>query len=147
MTHSPPRRASTIPAFAALFGAGLAANGAYMLVDPIAWYFAVPGVTTTGRLNQHFVRDIGMIFALVGIAFALGAARPALRVSLWGVGAFWLTGHALFHAWEVAVGLCDASALERDFPAVTLPALIAVALTLWAARTAPFPERPALAST
>lgn len=36
-------------ALASLLGAGLAANGLYMLAAPAAWYFAVPGVTTTGR--------------------------------------------------------------------------------------------------
>ena len=133
------RRASAIPALAALFGVASAANGAYMLVAPADWYFAVPGVTTTGPFNQHFVRDIGLIFALIGLAFVAGAAQPALRVALWGAAAFWLAGHALFHMWEVAVGICSASALLQDFPAVTLPALIAIALTLWAARRDPIP--------
>jgi hypothetical protein len=44
----------------------------------------------------------------------------------------WLAGHALFHFWEVAVGICAPSALLRDFPAVTLPAIIGAGLTLWA---------------
>lgn len=121
---------------AIVFGAALASNGIYMLLDPTGWYFAVPGVTTTGPFNQHFLRDIGLIFLLVGMAFIVGALRPAARVSLWGMGAFWLSGHALFHVWEVAVGICGASALLRDFPAVTLPALVAIGLTAWAARTA-----------
>lgn len=120
-------------ALASLLGAGLAANGLYMLAAPAAWYFAVPGVTTTGPFNQHFLRDIGLIFVLIGAAFFLGIARPMQRVTLWGAAAIWLTGHALFHIWEVAVGICGASALARDFPAVTLPALIAIALTVWAA--------------
>jgi hypothetical protein len=46
----------------------------------------------------------------------------------------WLSFHALFHFWEVAVGICGASALARDFPAVTLPALLALGLTFWAQR-------------
>jgi hypothetical protein len=33
---------------------------------------------------------------------------------------------------EVAVGICSPSAMPRDFPAVTLPAIIGVVLTLWA---------------
>jgi hypothetical protein len=123
-------------AFAALFGVGLAANGLYMLAAPEAWYFAVPGVTTTGPFNQHFLRDIGLIFVLLGGAFALGAARPHARVLLWGCGAIWLSGHALFHFWEVAAGICGVDVLPRDFPAVTLPALIAIALTIWASRDA-----------
>jgi hypothetical protein len=124
----------TIPFGAVLFGVGLACNGAYMLVDPANWYFAIPGVTTTGPFNQHFLRDIGLTFALIGIGFVMGALRPLVRIPLWGAGALWLSGHALFHAWEVAVGICGASALVRDFPAVTLPALVAIALTAWAAR-------------
>jgi hypothetical protein len=40
--------------------------------------------------------------------------------------------HAVFHRWEVAVGICPPSAIPRDFPAVTLPAIIGVVLTPWA---------------
>jgi len=57
-----------------------------------------------------------------------------MRVALWGASALWLSGHALFHVWEVAVGICGPSALARDFPAVSLPALIALALATWAWR-------------
>jgi hypothetical protein len=57
-----------------------------------------------------------------------------LRVPFWAAGTIWLSGHALFHFWEVAVGICGASALARDFPAVTLPAIIGAGLTLWAIR-------------
>ncbi len=125
-----------ILAFAILFGAGLAANGFYMLADPQAWYLAVPGVTTTGPFNQHFLRDIGLIFVFLGSAFALGAARRDVRPLLWGAGAVWLSGHALFHFWEVAAGICGPDALLRDFPAVTTPALLAIALTVWSVRHA-----------
>ena len=117
---------------AILLGIGAIANGIFMLVSPAAWYFAVPGVTTTGPFNPHFVRDIGLIFIGVGAAFLFGAARPIYRVVGWGAAAIWLSGHALFHVWEVAVGICGPSALLRDFPAVTLPALLAVAITLHA---------------
>jgi hypothetical protein len=55
-----------------------------------------------------------------------------VRVLLWGAAAIWLSGHAVFHFWEVAVGICSPSDLVRDLPAVTLPAVIAVALTVWA---------------
>lgn len=121
-------------AFSTLLGAFLAANGAVMLVAPAPWYFAVPGVTSTGPFNQHFIRDIGLIYLLVGAALAAGAARPPLRAAFWSAAAAWLGGHALFHAWEVAVGVCGTSALARDFPAVTLPALVTAALAIWAIR-------------
>ena len=117
---------------AALLGVALIANGAFMLVSPEGWYLAVPGVTSTGPFNQHFLRDIGLIFLLLGGAFLVGAAQPHLRVALWAAPSIWLTGHALFHLWEVAVGICSPSVIPRDFPAVTLPAIIGIALTVWA---------------
>jgi hypothetical protein len=117
---------------AVLMGLAAVANGLFMLVSPEPWYFSVPGVTTTGPFNQHFIRDIGLIFLFVGTAFLLGAAKPQYRVVLWVAPTLWLGGHALFHFWEVAVGICAPSVLLRDFPAVTLPAIIGAGLTLWA---------------
>ncbi|HEX5998323.1 MAG TPA: hypothetical protein VFZ16_02820 [Hyphomicrobiaceae bacterium] len=119
---------------AILMGLAALANGTFMLVAPEPWYFAVPGVTDTGPFNQHFIRDIGLIFLFVGTAFLLGAAKPHYRLVLWAAPTLWLAAHALFHFWEVAVGICGPSVLVRDFPAVTLPAIIGALLTLWAAR-------------
>lgn len=119
---------------AAVMGLAALANGAFMLVSPAGWYFAVPGVTTTGPFNQHFVRDIGLIFLFVGAAFLIGAVNARFRVVLWATASLWLAGHALFHVWEVAVGICGPSALARDFAAVSLPALLGLGLTIWAWR-------------
>lgn len=113
-------------------GVAALANGVFMLAAPEAWYFAVPGVTTTGPFNQHFIRDIGLIFLFVGTAFLTGAALPRYRLVLWAAPTLWLWSHALFHFWEVAVGICGPSAIARDFPAVTLPALIGTVLVFWA---------------
>jgi hypothetical protein len=123
---------STCISLAILLGLAAAANGVFMLLAPEGWYFAVPGVTTTGSFNQHFIRDIGLIFLLMGSGFLLGAFRPRRRLFLWSVPTIWLTGHALFHFWEVAVGICSASAIARDFLAVTLPAILGWLLTAWA---------------
>jgi len=119
---------------AIVLGMTAVANGVFMLVSPTAWYLSVPGVTTTGPFNQHFVRDIGLIFLFVGTAFILGAVRQPYRVILWAAPTLWLTGHALFHFWEVAAGICEPSVIVRDFPAVTLPAILGAALTFWALR-------------
>jgi hypothetical protein len=98
-----------------------------MIVAPEAWYELVPGVTETGFFNQHFVRDIGIIQLFLGVAFGVGMIRPELRVGLWAAATLWLIAHAVFHLWEVAVGICSPSVILRDFPAVTLPAIIGVA--------------------
>src|SRR3546814_15737303 len=107
-----------------------------MLVSPLTWYELVPGVTDTGFFNQHFVRDIGIIQLFLGVAFITGMLRPERRIGLWAAATLWLIAHALFHLWEVAVGICAPSVIPRDFPAVTLPALVGPALTPWAIRTA-----------
>ena len=109
-------------------------NGLVMLIAPLTWYDTVPGVIQTGMFNQHFVRDIGLIYILLGLGFAFGAIRSSGRVEFWAAGSAWLTVHGLFHLWEVAVGICSSSALVRDFPGVTIPALIGLFLTFWAMR-------------
>lgn len=115
-------------------GKFLSANGLFMLVAPMAWYDLVPGVIDTGSFNQHFIRDIGLIQLFLGVAFGIGMVRPERRVGLWAAATLWLSAHALFHLWEVAVGICSPSVIPRDFPAVTLPAIIGVVLTIWAIR-------------
>ena len=127
---------STCIGLAMVMGLAALANGVFMLVSPQDWYVAVPGVTTTGPFNQHFIRDIGIVFLFIGAGFLAGAFRPHLRLFAWGASTIWLSGHALFHFWEVAVGICSASAIARDFPAVTLPAILGWLLTAWALRQA-----------
>jgi hypothetical protein len=121
-------------AMVAFNGVFLSANGVFMLVAPMTWYELVPGVTDTGFFNQHFIRDIGMIQLFLGLAFAIGMARPKPRIGLWAAATLWLGAHAAFHLWEVAVGICSPSAILRDFPAVSLPAIIGALLTYWAIR-------------
>lgn len=93
-------------------------------------------MTDTRFFNQHFVRDIGIIQLFLGVAFIVGLLRPERRIGLWAAATLWLSANALFHFWEVAVGICAPSVIPRDFPAVTLPALIGIALTCWAIRRA-----------
>ena len=69
---------------------------------------------------------------LLGAAFGIGMIRLALRLELWAAATLWLIAHAVFHLWEVAVGICSPSVIPRDFAAVTLPAIIGAVLTLWA---------------
>ncbi len=78
------------------------------------------------------IRDIGIIQLFLGVAFGIGMIRPERRIGLWAAATLWLIAHAVFHLWEVAVGISSPSVIPRDFPAVTLPAIIGVVLTLWA---------------
>lgn len=121
-------------AFNGLF---LFVNGVVMLIAPMTWYESVPGVTDTGFFNQHFIRDIGIVQLFLGVAFGIGMILPERRIGLWAAATLWLAAHAVFHLWEVAVGICSPSAILRDFPAVSLPAIVGTLLTLWAIRRAP----------
>jgi len=104
------------------------ANGVFMTVSPEPWYWMVPGVPDRGPFNQHFLRDIGIIYALIGVAFISGASFIKQRFALWLMPTAWLAGHAIFHIWEVLVGICGPEALIVDFGGVTFPALVGLAL-------------------
>src|ERR687897_3178080 len=118
MKTTEENRALSIVVFimVAFNGLFLSLNGLFMLVAPAVWYEFVPGVTDTGFYNQHFIRDIGLIQLFLGIAFGVGMFRPERRIGLWAAATLWLCAHALFHFWEVAVGICSPSVIPRDFP-------------------------------
>lgn len=101
-------------------------NGLLMIISPEQWYWLVPGVPDRGPFNQHFVRDIGFIYFLNGFVFLVGAFYPKNRFYLWILPASWLATHAIFHLWEIAVGICGPEFFIQDFPGVTLPALVAI---------------------
>ena len=113
---------------ALLLGLAALSNGVFMTFAPESWYWAVPLVPDRGPFNQHFLRDIGINYMLIGVAFIYGALYVKHRVPLWFVPTAWLTGHAIFHVWEVLVGICGPEALIVDFAGVTLPALAGICL-------------------
>lgn len=123
-----------ITPLAVLLGLAALGNGVFMTLAPEAWYWLVPGVPDRGPFNQHFVRDIGMIYLLIGAAFIYGAINLRHRLTLWLVPTAWLVAHALFHIWEVLVGICGPESLLEDFAGVTLPALLALGLLYWSAK-------------
>jgi hypothetical protein len=79
--------------------------------------FRGAGVTTTGPFNQHFVRDIGLIFLFLGTAFLLGAARPRFRLVLWAAPTLWLYATRC----SISGKLLSASAGHRCWHAISPP--------------------------
>ncbi|OKY27182.1 MULTISPECIES: hypothetical protein [Thalassotalea] len=120
---------------AILLGLFAFVNGVLMTFSPDTWYWLVPGVPDRGPFNQHFIRDIGIIYLLIGIAFIYGALLKKHSVDLWVVPTLWLTGHAIFHIWEVYAGICNPEALIDDFAGVIFPAMIAIGLIYLTHRT------------
>jgi uncharacterized protein YjeT (DUF2065 family) len=108
-----------------ILGVALTVNGLAMLAAPAVWYAAVPGVSETGALNHHFIRDLGAVCIVAGLTmpwFALdAAARPAAQA-----GAAFLVMHAIVHLWDAAVGREHVHALLVEIPTVFLPAILAV---------------------
>ncbi len=80
---------------AILWAVGLAyiINGLVMWFVPLWWYDTVPGINQMGQFHMHFVRDIGIVYGVMG-AGVLWAFRNA------SVGMFacvWPSLHALYH--------------------------------------------------
>ncbi len=112
------------------------ANGAWMLAAPAHWYHTLPAaVPDFGPLNEHFVRDIGCAFTLLGVGLGIAAVLPAWRVpALVAASGFYLL-HALVHLLDTARGLVGPEHFLIDLPGVYAPALILLALTVWLAKT------------
>jgi hypothetical protein len=121
-----------------LFGAvGNLANGVWMLADPVGWYMTLPAaVPDFGPLNEHFVRDIGSTFAMLGIGLLWGAFRPAVRLPVLALVTLFSGLHALVHVYDTARGLVGPEHWRIDFPAVYFPTIVLAVLTLMLARRA-----------
>ena len=111
------------------------ANALWMLADPASWYHDLPAaVPDTGPFNAHFVRDIGIAFVTVMLAFAWAAFEPQWRIPLVVMGTVFLAGHALLHLVDTLRGELDADHWGLDFPGVYLPALVLVPIAVWLLR-------------
>jgi len=107
---------------------GLAGNGLTMLLTPNSWYEGVPGVSLTGPLNTHFVRDIGCAYLAASAALAWGQLEARLALPMTALAALFLVLHAAVHLYELSVGICGWGSWWRAFPGVTLPALLTLLL-------------------
>lgn len=103
----------------------LIANGTAMLAAPEAWYWHTPGVSDTGPLNLHFVRDIGAAYLVAGLAFAWLWRTPTAWPAAFS-GCTFLALHALVHVGEMLAGTIDPHHLLRDLPGVFLIPLAAL---------------------
>lgn len=120
-----------------LSGLGNLANGLWMLADPAHWYATLPAaVPDFGPLNEHFVRDLGATFTTLGAALLWGAARAGVRVPVLVLVTLFHATHALVHVWDTRRGLVGPEHWGIDFPAVYLPTIVLVILTLMLMRRA-----------
>jgi hypothetical protein len=116
---------------AGLTGLALGANGLVMLFASLAWYDAVPGVTSTGPFNPHFVKDIGAIYVTCALALFWFAWRPRQGWPALAAAATWLTLHAAIHVYDATCGATPLADVQRDFVGVYLLAAIPLLLAIF----------------
>ena len=115
---------------AGLMAVLLGANAAAMLFAPLPWYGAVPGVTTTGPFNAHFVRDIGAAYLVAALGLVWFTWRPREGWPALAAGAAFLTFHAAIHVYDATCGSTPLADFRRDFVGVYLFAAIPLLLAL-----------------
>jgi hypothetical protein len=122
-----------------LFAAGNLFNALWMLASPAHWYANLPaGIPATGPLNEHFVRDLGCIYLMVGLALAAAVVRPSLRISAMVLASAWYLTHALVHVYDTARGLLtDGHWWRYDLVPIYGATLLLLLLTAKLARTEP----------
>lgn len=108
----------------------LGGNGLAMLFAGLAWYDAVPGVTSTGPYNAHFVKDIGAAYLVSALGLGWFAWRPREGWPAMAAGAAFLTFHAAIHVYDASCGATPWADVRRDFVGVYLFAAIPLALAL-----------------
>jgi hypothetical protein len=127
------------PIVIGLFGLSNLLNGLWMLASPAHWYVNLPAdVPGSGPLNEHFVRDIGCIFFLLGVALLASLRRRELRVPAMVAAAAFSTMHALVHVLDQVRGLFTPEHLGFDIGPIYVSTLLLVALTwkLWSDESA-----------
>jgi len=118
-----------------IFGILSLFNGAWMLLFPLSWYTDLPAaVPHTGPFNQHFVRDLGVVFIVAGLAFGWSAFNvDRSRLVHLALTAFF-AGHALIHLTDILAGRLPESHWLMDLPGVFVPALLMILLAVPAVR-------------
>ncbi len=120
-----------------LSGIGNLANGLWMLADPAHWYATLPaGVPDFGPLNEHFVRDIGATFTMLGLGLLWATFRTSARLPVLVLVTLFNALHALVHVWDTGRGLVGPEHWSIDFPAVYLPTVVLIVLTAMLVRRA-----------
>lgn len=109
-----------------------------MLLFPRSWYTDFPaGIPHTGAFNSHFIRDLGVVYLVVALAFAWCArnvdrSRP-VHVAL----TIFFVGHALIHVADITSGNLPQIHWLIDTPGVFLPALLMIVLAFAPVRNFP----------
>ncbi len=105
-------------------GANWLVNGVWMTWAPRHWFDHMPQAPQTGPLNEHFIRDYGSVFILIGVAVVISLARSSFTRGkhLWVLWFF--VAHASLHVWDMAAGRLGHDHLTSGFLLVLIPVVV-----------------------
>ena len=107
------------------------ANGLWMLGAPHARGIRpAMRVPDTGPFNAHFVRDIGVTFAVLGVGFGWCATNLDRCYPVYLGLTAWFVGHAAVHIADILAGRLPHVHWGIDAPAIFLPAALLLVLSL-----------------
>jgi len=99
-------------------------NGFWMLFSPENWFNNLPAaVPDTGDFNGHFVRDIGLIYALSGAGFIWSAFHLDRCFPIHVAQTGFFGGHALLHVADILMARLPASHWLEDALGVFMPGI------------------------
>jgi len=112
-----------------VFGLMSLGNGIYMLAAPDHWFHEMPAaIPDTGPMNAHFVRDVGVVYALSGAGLLWGALNLARAYPVLVMVALFYAGHGALHVADILMGHLPADHWWIDFSGVFLPAIVLCAI-------------------
>ena len=108
----------------AFLGVNWIVNGVWMTWFPAHWFAHMPQAPQTGPLNEHFIRDYGTVFILIGAAMLITLARGTFtRAKHAWVLAFFVA-HASLHVWDMVAGRLEHDHLTSGFLLVLIPVVV-----------------------
>ena len=111
------------------------ANSIWMLLSPLSWYEKFPAeIPHTGPFNAHFVRDLGVVYFVVALAFAWSAKNVERSLVVHIALTVFFVGHALIHLADIAAGRLPHAHWLIDMPGVFVPALLMTIVAVPAVR-------------
>lgn len=105
-------------------------NAVWIFGSVAHWFQWIPGVADTGEPNDHFVRDVGLVYGLFGGALIWVLRAPMQRHAVFVLAALFYLGHALGHVAEILLGAMPPDHWLIDLPLVFFPGAVLGVLAL-----------------
>jgi hypothetical protein len=103
-------------------------NGLWMVFATAHWYAHMPQAGQTGPFNEHFTRDYGTVFILIGASQLVVLWRGTFTRSMHVWILLFFVTHALTHVYDMSTGRLGHEHLTSGFPLVMIPVLALTAL-------------------